>query len=149
MAATETDRRESQITEEVLASFDGTPDERLREIMRALVTHLHAFARETRLTEAEWKAGIDFLTRVGHITTDQRQDATALVGALPLLVGLPPGKAFFDLGLGLDKVTQELRLTSTAKGRYDWLNGGAWVGTLQGTKIDGKSAVRIRFYRAH
>jgi len=35
------------------------------------------------------------------------------------------------------------------KGRYDWLNGGAWVGTLQGTKVDGKSAVRIRFYRAH
>jgi len=35
------------------------------------------------------------------------------------------------------------------KGRYDWLNGGVWVGTLQGTKVDGKSAVRIRFYRAH
>jgi hypothetical protein len=35
------------------------------------------------------------------------------------------------------------------KGRYDWLNGGAWIGTLEGMKIDGKSAVRIRFYRAH
>jgi len=35
------------------------------------------------------------------------------------------------------------------KGRYDWLNGGAWVGTLEGTKVDGKAAVRIRFYRAH
>jgi Protein of unknown function (DUF3237) len=35
------------------------------------------------------------------------------------------------------------------KGRYDWLNGGAWVGTLEGAKADGKPAVRIRFYRAH
>ena len=74
MAATETDRRESHVTDEVLASFDVTPDERLREIIRALVTHLHAFARETRLTEAEWNAGIDFLTRAGHITDDKRQE---------------------------------------------------------------------------
>lgn len=34
------------------------------------------------------------------------------------------------------------------RGRYDWLNGGAWVGTLEVTKLDAKTAVRIRFYRA-
>lgn len=34
------------------------------------------------------------------------------------------------------------------KGRYDWLNGGAWVGTVEVTKVDAKPAVRIRFYRA-
>jgi hypothetical protein len=34
------------------------------------------------------------------------------------------------------------------KGRYDWLNGGAWVGTLEVIKVDAKPAVRIRFYRA-
>src|SRR5262249_26315076 len=75
----------------------------------------------------DWDLGWGTLTSAtaySDATTDQRQDATILVGALPLLVGLPPGKAFFDLGLGLDKVTQELRLTSTAKGRYDWQLGG-------------------------
>ncbi len=33
-------------------------------------------------------------------------------------------------------------------GPHDWLNGGAFVGTLQGTTVDGKRAVRIRFYQA-
>jgi hypothetical protein len=34
------------------------------------------------------------------------------------------------------------------KGKYDWLNGGAYVGTVEGMKVDGKSAVRIRFFKA-
>lgn len=33
-------------------------------------------------------------------------------------------------------------------GKYDWLNEGAYLGTLQGTTVDGKPAVRIRFYKA-
>jgi hypothetical protein len=33
-------------------------------------------------------------------------------------------------------------------GAYEWLNGGAYVGTLDGATIDGKPAVRIRFYKA-
>lgn len=33
-------------------------------------------------------------------------------------------------------------------GAYGWLNGGAYVGTLDGATIDGKPAVRIRFYKA-
>ena len=34
------------------------------------------------------------------------------------------------------------------KGKYDWLNGGAYVGTVEGMTIDGKRAVRIRFFKA-
>jgi hypothetical protein len=34
------------------------------------------------------------------------------------------------------------------KGKYDWLNGGAYVGTVDGIKIDGKPGVRIRFFKA-
>jgi hypothetical protein len=34
------------------------------------------------------------------------------------------------------------------KGKYDWLNGGVFVGTVEGMKIDGKPAVRIRIYKA-
>ncbi len=84
MAATETDRRERQVTDEVLASFDATPDERTREILRSLVTHLHAFARDVRLTEAEWNAGIEFLTRAGHMTDDKRQEFILLSDVLGL-----------------------------------------------------------------
>jgi hypothetical protein len=35
------------------------------------------------------------------------------------------------------------------KGKYDWLNGGVYVGTVDGMKIDGKPAVRIRFFKAY
>jgi len=34
------------------------------------------------------------------------------------------------------------------RGKHDWLNGGAYVGTLELTKVDGKPAVHIRYYRA-
>jgi hydroxyquinol 1,2-dioxygenase len=81
---TATDTRETGVTDEVLASFDGTPDPRTREILQALVTHLHAFAREVRLTEAEWRAGIEFLTRAGHITDDRRQELILLSDVLGL-----------------------------------------------------------------
>ena len=35
------------------------------------------------------------------------------------------------------------------KGKYDWLNGGVFVGTVEGMKIDGKPGVRIRFFKAY
>jgi catechol 1,2-dioxygenase len=69
-----TPKTPEEITADVLASFDGTPDPRLREIMRALVRHLHGFVREVGLTPAEWEAGIQTLTRTGHITDDRRQE---------------------------------------------------------------------------
>lgn len=64
----------SEITRAAIASFDHTPDPRLREIMRALVKHLHAFASEVKLTEDEWLKAIQILTRTGHITDDKRQE---------------------------------------------------------------------------
>ena len=75
---------EALVTETVLASFDGTPDPRLREIMRSLVTHLHSFARDVRLTDEEWQAAIEFLTNVGHITDDRRQEFILLSDVLGL-----------------------------------------------------------------
>ena len=33
-------------------------------------------------------------------------------------------------------------------GPYSWLNGGVYVGTIEGATADGKPAVRIRFYQA-
>ena len=52
--------------------------------MQSLVRHLHAFAREVRLTEAEWQQGIEFLTRAGHITDDRRQEFILLSDVLGL-----------------------------------------------------------------
>jgi hydroxyquinol 1,2-dioxygenase len=74
--------REAQLVERVLASFDGTPDPRLKELMRSLTAHLHAFVRETRLTEAEWQRAIDFLTATGHLTDARRQEFVLLSDVL-------------------------------------------------------------------
>jgi len=76
--------REQAVTEEVVASFADAASPRYREVMQSLVRHLHAFAREVRLTQAEWDAGIAFLTRVGHITTGKRQEFILLSDVLGL-----------------------------------------------------------------
>jgi len=75
---------QDNITQAVIARIADTPDPRLREILTCLVQHLHAFAREVKLTEAEWFQGIEFLTRVGHITDDKRQEFILLSDTLGL-----------------------------------------------------------------
>jgi hydroxyquinol 1,2-dioxygenase len=75
---------QDNITQAVIASLEQTPDARLKEIMTRLVQHLHAFAREVKLTEEEWMRGIQFLTRVGHKTDDQRQEFILLSDTLGL-----------------------------------------------------------------
>jgi maleylacetate reductase len=75
---------EAAVTAEVLATFRGAAEPRYREVIQSLVRHLHAFAREVRLTESEWQQGIDFLTRTGHITDDRRQEFILLSDVLGL-----------------------------------------------------------------
>ncbi|MEV7981282.1 intradiol ring-cleavage dioxygenase [Streptomyces sp. NPDC086519] len=74
--------READITRQVLESFDGCADPRLRQVLQSLVRHLHAFVREVRLTEREWDTGIEFLTRTGHITDERRQEFILLSDVL-------------------------------------------------------------------
>ncbi|HEY7131271.1 MAG TPA: intradiol ring-cleavage dioxygenase [Candidatus Limnocylindrales bacterium] len=75
---------ELTITDAVLDAMRGCEDPRLLEVMTALVRHLHDFAREVRLTEEEWFAGIRFLTEAGHITDDNRQEFILLSDVLGL-----------------------------------------------------------------
>lgn len=76
--------REQALVEQVIASFEGAESPRLKQLMQALTRHLHAFAREVRLTEEEWNAAIAFLTAAGHITTDTRQEFVLLSDTLGL-----------------------------------------------------------------
>jgi hydroxyquinol 1,2-dioxygenase len=73
-----------RITSEVVHSFDGAPDARLREVLSALVTHLHAFALDVALTQPEWESGIAFLTAAGQKCDDKRQELILLSDALGL-----------------------------------------------------------------
>lgn len=80
--STEQRAREDDLVQRVLRSFDDCENPRLDHVLRSLVRHLHAFLREVRLTEAEWKTGIDFLTEAGHITDDRRQEFILLSDVL-------------------------------------------------------------------
>jgi catechol 1,2-dioxygenase len=64
----------TDITESVIRRYDGCADPRLREIMQALVAHLHGFITEAALTPEEWAAAISVLTATGHITDERRQE---------------------------------------------------------------------------
>jgi hydroxyquinol 1,2-dioxygenase len=89
---------EHNITQAVIARFAGCDNPRLKQVLTALVTHLHDFVREVQLTEAEWMEGIRFLTDTGHQCDDRRQEFILLsdtLGVSMLTVALnqarPPG----------------------------------------------------------
>lgn len=72
------------LTGQVVRSFDGVAGPRLSGLLQDLVRRLHAFAADNDMTQQEWQAGIDFLTRAGHITTDTRQEFVLLSDTLGL-----------------------------------------------------------------
>ncbi|KAK4085576.1 uncharacterized protein Triagg1_566 [Trichoderma aggressivum f. europaeum] len=72
------------ITENVHVINSQCNNLRIRYILERTVTHLHDLARETRLTTDEWMTAIQFLTRVGQISSDVRQEFILLSDVLGL-----------------------------------------------------------------
>lgn len=66
----------------VNARMSAATSPRMAEVMACLVKHLHAFAKEVHLTQAEWETGIDFLTRTGQICSGERQEFILLSDVL-------------------------------------------------------------------
>jgi protocatechuate 3,4-dioxygenase beta subunit len=52
----------------------NAPSPRARELLVSLAGHLHGFVRENDLTQAEWQAAIDALTRAVRFTDDKRNE---------------------------------------------------------------------------
>ncbi|MER5527701.1 intradiol ring-cleavage dioxygenase [Streptomyces sp. NPDC002677] len=75
---------EDAVTTEAVESLRGTDDPRLRDLLAALIRHLHAFARETRLTQREWESAVAFLTATGQTCTGTRQEFILLSDVLGL-----------------------------------------------------------------
>src|SRR5438132_1000541 len=74
MAQADVHTRPEDITAAAVASFAGCEDERLRELMQALVRHLHELAREVGLTEQEWASAIRRLVETGQATDEWRNE---------------------------------------------------------------------------
>ena len=59
---------EASVTEAVLDAYGRTENPRTREILLALVRHLHGFVREVRLSEREFQEA----TRIGRASCRER-----------------------------------------------------------------------------
>src|SRR3954453_14282856 len=74
--------RQQDVTPAVLEVMERTRDPRLREIMISLVTHLHGFVREVRLTEAEFREVTAILNEMGKLTSDTHNEVVLMAGSL-------------------------------------------------------------------
>ena len=101
---------EADITPAVLERLANAENPRFKQVMTSLITHLHAFVRDVRLTEEEWITAIQFLTRVGHTCTDKRQEFILLSDTLGVSI----------LVITLNHPSEDGSLESTVMGPFYW-----------------------------
>lgn len=65
---------EENTTDVVLDAWSKNPDPRFREVMDAMIRHLHDFVREVQLTEEEWAAAIRYLHQCADISSPERSE---------------------------------------------------------------------------
>src|SRR5258706_13661895 len=73
-------RTQEDVTGAVLSEIARAGDPRFREIMSSLVRHLHAFAREVKLTEAEFQAAASYIVAIGQKSTETHNEAVLMAG---------------------------------------------------------------------
>ncbi|HTZ01622.1 MAG TPA: dioxygenase [Xanthobacteraceae bacterium] len=75
---------EKDVTTAVLKEYERIKNPRLREIIAALVRHVHAFAREVKLTEEEFHAAMAKIVQIGKQSSDTHNEAVLMAGSLGL-----------------------------------------------------------------
>jgi catechol 1,2-dioxygenase len=74
--------KQEDVTEAVLREMRRTSDPRTKELLSALVRHLHAFVRETRLTEREFQEAARSIAELGRRTTASHNEVMLMFGTL-------------------------------------------------------------------
>ena len=77
-------RNADDVTAAVLRELARAPDARFREVMSSAVRHLHAWAREVHLTEAELRKAAAILARAGQLTDKSHNEVVLCAGSLGL-----------------------------------------------------------------
>jgi catechol 1,2-dioxygenase len=72
----------AEVTADAIAVMERTADPRAREILVCLVKHLHAFVRESKLTEAEFRQAAAILNEMGKLTSDTHNEMILMAGSL-------------------------------------------------------------------
>ena len=71
-----------QVTPAVLEEIARAPNPRFREVMSALVKHLHAFIREAKLTEEEFHQACAYINAIGQKSNAFHNEAVLMSGSL-------------------------------------------------------------------
>lgn len=71
-------------TQHVIDTTGPNISPRHKEIMAALIRHLHDFAREVELTPDEWMLGVNFMNSVGQISDPKRNEGQRISDVLGL-----------------------------------------------------------------
>jgi hydroxyquinol 1,2-dioxygenase len=101
---------EKSITQAVIDRLDECNNPRFKLVMTSLVTHLHDFVRDVKLTESEWMTAIQFLTETGRTCTDERQEFILLSDTLGVSV----------LVITLNNPADQGSAESTVMGPFYW-----------------------------
>jgi protocatechuate 3,4-dioxygenase beta subunit len=64
----------ASITQAFAEYAKNAPSERTMNLLVSLASHLHSFVRDSRVTQTEWNAAIDALTRATAFTDDKRNE---------------------------------------------------------------------------
>lgn len=113
------------ITDTFIDYFGEGTDPRVREVMESLSRHLHAFAKETKLTHKEWQIGLDILRQAGNISSPERDEFVLLSDVLGLssLVDMinSPDKGTSSSVLGPFHISNPppMEMGADLKGDYD------------------------------
>lgn len=75
---------QQDVTKAVLEEIQRAPDARFREVMSAFVKHVHAFAREVKLTEEEFRTAMGIVVEVGKASNEFHNEAVLMSGSLGL-----------------------------------------------------------------
>ena len=91
-----------------------TPDARLREIMVSLVTHLHGFKSDVKLTEDEFRAATALVARMGQMTDDSHNEVVLTDG----LLGVPSLVCLLNNGTGAGTGGEQRETTHNLLGPF-------------------------------
>ena len=75
-------KSQDDVTAAVLSEIERAPDARFREIMSSAVRHLHAFVRETRLSEAEFQRACATIATLGQLSNASHNEVVLVAGSL-------------------------------------------------------------------
>ena len=112
------------LADAVIARMAECQDARFKQVMTALVKHVHAFAREVDLTPDEWMTAIQFLTASGQISDAKRQEFILLsdtLGVSMLVVALQQARGARSVQALVDSGGQ-VPTEATVQGPFYWEN---------------------------